>query len=234
MRRFSTDIWAHAAFDPGTLTAVSVGGSLLSGGMSIFGASKAEEAGEAAQQGAMISAQGTLAAGDAALEAGRLQKASYDFEAEQDTDNAAQSFAAGQRQALATQDKTRLAISSARAVAGGNGTNVAVGSPSAIVGDIARRGSYAAATDMFNGESAATGLRNKAAGERFSGEAALFGGQQQQAASRIAAQATLAGGEAARDSATGNMLANIGNAFGSFGNAAKSYGTWAYPSVRSS
>jgi hypothetical protein len=241
VKRFSADIWAHAAFDPGTLTAVSVGSGLIGGGISLFGGQQAKEADQEgaalSAQGLELAAEGTLAAGDAALQAGVLQKASYDYEAAQDTDNASTAFAAGQRQMLADNDKTRLAISTARAAAAGNGTNVAVGSPSSIIGSIARRGSYNAAMDMFNGASAATGLRNKAAGETFSGDAALFGGEEQQQASRIQAQAqrlqaqaTLASGKAAGDAAE---LSSFGSAFGSFGSAAKTYGSFAYPSIRS-
>jgi hypothetical protein len=213
LNRFSVDIWAHAAFDPTTLMVGSVASSVVGGVTSLIGGSNA-------QAGATIAAGGQIAAGNAALQAGQMQQAAYNYEAQEDTENASQAFAGGQRQMLADQDKTRLAISTA-------GTNAGVGSASVIQGQIAKRGSYNAAMDMFNGESAETGLLNKAAGETYSGEAALIGGEEAQTASQIQAQATIAGGSAAMDS-------SIGSAFGSFGNAFKSYGSFAFPTVKSS
>lgn len=190
--RFSPDIWAHACFDPGTL---------MLGSMVATGA------------GGLLSAGGTLAGGNAAAAAGQMQKASADYQATQDTQNAAQAFASGQRQMLDTQQKTRLAISSARAGEAAAGTNAGSGSAANIQGVLAKRGSYNAAMDMFNGASASTGLLNKAAGETYSGEAAEIGGEEAQSASELAAAGTLAG-------AAGSM--------------AKTYGQFTYPGLSKS
>lgn len=230
--------WSCVCFDPATLMAgAAVGSSLIGGATSLIGGSDAEAAGEQSaadiEAGAALSASGTIAGGDAALMAGQLQQQAAYYAAEGLEQNAPLAVAAGQRQALDTTLNTNLAISTARANAAGNGVNVAVGSPATIQGQLAQRGSYNAAMDMFNGKATATGLLNEAAGERYSGDAALIGGQLQQRAAQIAAQATIAGGKASADSAlaSGNaaLTSSIGSAFSSFGNAAKTYGGFAYP-----
>lgn len=173
-RYASAGRWSAVCFDPG---------SLMMAGTMAMGA-----------VGSGLQAAGTIAGGNAAAQAGAMQQQAMNYQAAQDQENAGQSFAAGQRQMLAEQDKTRLAISSVRAAASGNGTNAGVGSPATIAGLIARRGSYNAAMDMFNGASASTGLLNKAKGEIYTGQADLIGGQEAQSASQLAAAGTIAGG----------------------------------------
>lgn len=194
LHRFSCDVWQHACFDPGTLLlgGLSIGSQVIGAGLQGAGASAAAGA--------------TIAGGNAALQAGQLQKQAADFQAAQLEENAGQSFAAGQRQMLDAQERTRLAISSLRAGAAGNGTNVAVGSNAAIAGDIERRGSYNAAMDMFNGDSARIGQLNQAAGVRLSGEAALIGGQEAQ-------QASLLQAKAGEFNAAGTIAGSAGNIF---------------------
>jgi hypothetical protein len=181
------DVGGRACFDPATLAIGSLAATAVGGG---------------------LSAAGTIAGGNAAAAAGQMQKTADYYQAEQDDTNAAQEFASGQRKMLDTQDKTRLLLSTLKATAASNGTNTAVGSPVDIAGAIAKRGSYHAALDMFNGASAATGLRNKAAGERYSGDAAATGGQLTKDASFLSAAGTIAG-------SAGSML--------------KTYGGWQYP-----
>lgn len=129
--------------------------------------------------GGMISAGGTLAGGAAA-------KASGDYEAEVLKDNAAQAFASGQRTALDTDLKAKMAMSKSTAIAAGSGVNAGAGSPVTNVGEIAQRGSYQAGMDLFNGESKATGLLNEA-------QAAKWAGEQAERASYWTAAGTLAG-----------------------------------------
>lgn len=202
-KSWSVSIWDRACFDPGTLAVASLAGGAIKGISSLVGGS--------------MSANATLAGGNAALLSGQLTQAADNYQAAQLTENAGQAFAAGQRQAIDTADKARLAMGTARADAAGNGTNAGVGSAATIQGAIAKRGSYNAMMDMFNGESAETGMLNQAAGARFSGEASLIGGEEAQSASEIAANATIAG--------------SIGNAFGSVGDMAKTYGSINWPSI---
>lgn len=166
-------LFGNADFDPATLAIGSMAASAV---------------------GAGVSASGTLASGNYARQAGLMQQQGANYQAAQLESNAAQSFASGQRTALDTAERTRLAISSSTARAGASGVDAGVGSPVTNAGDLAQRGSYRALMDMFNGESAATGLRNQAAGVRYTGELEELGGEEKQQASRPAAFGTLASG----------------------------------------
>jgi hypothetical protein len=174
--RYSASLWDRASFDPGTM---------------LMGASMA-----ATGVGSLMSAGGTVAGGEAASQ-------SAQFQAAQLRSNAAGEIAAGQRQMLDTQQRTRLAISTATARAAGGGVNAAVGSPAADVSQIGQRGSYLAAMDLFRGENAATGMENQARGVEYSGEAARIG-------ANTSAMGTIAAG-------AGSMLST--------------YGRYAYPQL---
>jgi hypothetical protein len=158
-------------FDPGTMLAI---GTTAAG--TIAGAAGSMMSGSAAQEGAQ-------------------------YQAAQMRENEAGAIAAGQRNMFDTQHKTRLAISSTTARAAAGGVNAAVGSPATTAGDLASRGSYLAATDLFRGENEATGLENQARGVVFTGNA-------QKTASDISAFGTIAGG---------------------VGSMAQQYGRYAYP-----
>lgn len=149
--------FANANFDPT--------GGILTAGLTMAGGA--------------IQAGGTLAGGAAARQ-------SAEFQAEEAENNAAQAFASSQRTALDTALKAKMAISRSTALAAGGGVNAGEGSPVTNAGEIAKRGSYEAATDLFNGQSKATGLLNEAAGLRYSGKAAEEGAD-------LAALGTLAG-----------------------------------------
>lgn len=125
------------------------------------------------------SAAGTLAGGNAAKTAGDMMQ-------QQSIQNAAQAVASGQRKALDTQDRTRMAMSTVTARAGASGVDAGVGSPATDVGEIAQRGSYHALMDMFNGQSEAVGLRNQ-------GNLAEWEGNVKKDNSYLAAAGTLAG-----------------------------------------
>lgn len=159
-------------YDPVTLTAVSLGATAIGGG---------------------IGAAGTIAGGNYAKSAGEMQQNAKNFEAQQLNQNAADEIASSQRQMFDTQDKTRLAMATSRARAGASGVDAGVGSPATNEGDIAQRGSYHALMDLWQGQSNATGLRNRAAGATYSGELDAIGGEEKQDASYLAAAGTLAG-----------------------------------------
>ena len=153
--------------------------------------------------GAALSAEGTLAGGNFARQAGLMAQQGKEFEAQQLEQNANQAIGSSQREMLDTRLRTGLAISQSRANAAGNGVNAGSGSAVTNQGDIAQRGSYAAAMQLFRGESAASGLRNQAAGARYTGSLEALQGDMQQRASRMAALGTLAGG-------AGSMLQTYG------------------------
>lgn len=163
--------------------------------------------------GGALSASSTLAGGAAAKQAGQMAQSGANFQADQINQNASQSIASSQRQALDAGQRTRLAISTATARAGASGAAADVGSPVANTGELAQRGSYQALMDMFNGQSKATGLENEAAGIRYTGSIDELEGEEKRSASYLAA-----GGEFA----------------GSVGSAAGNYGRLTYPTARGS
>ena len=118
--------------------------------------------------GGGINALGTIAGGQMANQAAQ-------YKAAQDTINASQAIAAGQRQALDKQQQTRMAISSLRARGAASGVNLTSPSSVGLASSIAGRGSYQAAMELWQGQNTATGLLNQAAGERYSGAAAETG-----------------------------------------------------------
>lgn len=158
-------------FDPVTLTVASLGMTAVGGG---------------------LAAASTLAGGNFAKTAGQMQQQGKNFEATQLEDNAGDEIAASQRQMLDTQEKTRLAMSTSRARAGASGVDAGVGSPAENEGELAQRGSYHALMDLWQGQSNATGLLNRAAGTRYSGVLDEMGGEAKQTASELAAAGTLA------------------------------------------
>jgi hypothetical protein len=168
--RYTSGLYGRAVFDPLTATAMAV-----------------------TAVGGAISASGTLAGGSYAAQAGQMQQTASNYEAAQLESNATQSIASSQRSMLDTNLKTNLAISSSTANAAANGVNAGTGSAATNVGNLAARGRYQAAMDLFSGQSKATGLENQAAGLRYSGQMEEIGGQEQQSASKLAALGTLAG-----------------------------------------
>jgi hypothetical protein len=169
-----------AVCDPGTLAVASLASSAI---------------------GAGVSAAGTIAGGANAASLGQSQQNAANYQAAQLTENASSEIAAAQRQMLDTQQKTRLAQSTLTADAGGSGFVASSGSPGAISSSIARRGSYEAAMQLWQGENASTGDLNKAQGDIMSGQIAAEGGQMQQEASYYSAAGNLA-------SAGGTMFKN--------------------------
>lgn len=154
-------------FDPVTLAVVSVGATLAAGG---------------------VKAVGDLQAGDAAKKAGQVQ-------AQQLRQNASQAEGSAQRTMLDTQERGRLAASKATAEAGASGVSSDIGSPLENTGQLAARTSYHSLMDMFNGESAASGMRYQA-------DVAEWEGKTKKKASYL--------------SAGGDVLSSIGSATGNY------------------
>lgn len=176
-------------FDPVSLTAISMASTAAG---TIAGAA-----------GSMTAAKGAELQGTAAQQASQYQAAQLNM-------NSGAAIASGQRRMLDTQQKTRLLQSSTIARAGASGVNAGVGSPQAVVGDIAKRGSYSAAMDLWKGENEATGLENQAQGTVYTGDVAK---------------------EAAGITAEGDELSAAGTIAGGMGSLAGSYGRYAYPQM---
>lgn len=146
--------------------------------------------------GAGISAAGTIAGGNA-------QRTAAAYQATQLRENASTQIGAAQRQALDERLKSSMLQSTTIARAAASGVNAGFGSPLTDVGNIAQRGEYNAAMDLWRGKQAATGDINQATAAELSGKIA-------QDASYYTAAGTIAG-------AGGSMLSQ--------------YGAYKYPTV---
>lgn len=147
--------------------------------------------------GGAVAAGGQIASGNAAQKAAQIN-------AIQLRTNAAQAEGSAQREMFDTQEKGRLASSKATAEASASGAAPDVGSPLENTGELAARTSYHSLMDMFNGESAASGMRYQADVDEWEGK-------QKKNASYLAA--------------AGTMLSSVGSATGN-------YGKFNYPTTR--
>lgn len=163
--------------------------------------------------GSTIAAGGQVAGGLLAGKAGKAQRAASEVEAQQIDQNAATELAAGQRRMFERQFITKQTIAASRARAGASGVDPGTGSALENEGALAERGELQALTELFNGDLAATGLRNKAAAVRHQGAMAEYEGKAKRTLSYISAAGTLASG---------------------FGSAASNYGKLTYPTPRGS
>lgn len=174
------------AFDPASLALMGAAGS------AIGGAAPSIAAGSTLAGGA-ISAVSSIFGGKAAKQAGQMQQQADEFKAQQAEQNASMAVAAAGVKAQDTGQKTSLTESTATARAAASGIDAGVGSAATTVGDIAKRGSYLQALDLYNGQSQATGLLNEARGYRYSGDVAALEGDEKETASYLAAGGALAG-----------------------------------------
>lgn len=163
--------------------------------------------------GAGASAAGTIAGGNFAKQAGKMQKQADIYEAEQLEQNANSEILAGNRAALEAKRKGDMVGSSARARAAASGVDAGSGSALSDIVEIDKRSTYNAAMELWRGESAATGDINRAKGLRYKGELDERGGSAAQQGAALSAAGTIAG-------AGGSML--------------KTYGAYQYPTVRGS
>ncbi len=184
--------WRHytaVLFDPLSTTTAALaslgGGSAATGGaMALTGL------------GAGISAANTIAGGNYAAQAGQMKQAAANFEANQDIENSAGEIAAAQRQSIDANQKANLARSAATTGAAAGGVNAGAGSALTNQAEIASRGAYQGAMDLWSGQNQATGLMNQAAAKQYSGTMDVLGGQEQQNAAYLNAISTIAGGGA--------------------------------------
>lgn len=113
--------------------------------------------------GTVVSAVGTIAAGNA-------QKASADFQAKQADARAAEERAAGQRDQMEVNNKTNLVLSRQRALAAGSGFDALSPDIVNLAGDTAARGAYQAGMARYGGNVRGQDYNLRAAGLRMSGQ----------------------------------------------------------------
>lgn len=192
--RYTTGLWRAMVFDPLSLTAA----------VGLTASQVAGLSAGATLAGGAVSGLSALMGGRAAKTAGQLQQQADEFKANQAGQNAGMAIGAASVRAQDTQQKTALAESTSTARAAGSGVDAGTGSAVENVGDIAKRGSYLAQMDLYNGESQATGLLNEAKGYRYSGDIAALEGEERQKASYLAAG--------------GDLLSSAGSALKIYGN----------------
>lgn len=165
------DLFRSANFDPT--------GGLLASGLALAGGG--------------IGAAGTLAGGANAAQLGQMRQAGAEFQATQDTMNSASEIAAASRRGIETSIQAGLVGSRSRAMAAAGGVNAGTGSPLSNEAQIASRGRYATALDIYNGQNAAAADLNRATAAHYTGAMDVAGGEMAQQASEYAAAGTLAG-----------------------------------------
>jgi len=192
-------------FDPLTLAAIASAASTVASTVGSFATTIAPIAGLA---GAGLTAAGTIASGNAAAAAGKMQQQqglmaqkAAEYEAQQLEIKAKEERAAGQREAYEYQRRKDLALSSLQARAGASGFSATDPSTLAIADEIARYGTLQEQVAMYGGESKARGINAGAATRRmegemskYAGDMAYYEGKAKKSASRLDAAGTIIGG----------------------------------------
>lgn len=97
----------------------------------------------------------------------KAQQAGMDYQAKQLEQQAGQTRATAQRQAMEDRRQATLAQSRVQALAGGGGTDESLLN---FTGDIAAEGEYTALASLYEGEERALGLEGQATGLRMEGK----------------------------------------------------------------
>lgn len=118
--------------------------------------------------GTIVSAIGTIAAGNA-------QRRAANFQAAQLEQQAGQELAASQREAYEYQRNKDLALSRQQAVAGASGLSATDPSVLFLAGETAGRGRYQEEMALYTGKARQQGFQNQAKATRLSGQAAAQG-----------------------------------------------------------
>jgi len=179
--------------DPITATTMGLmaAGAATSAAGTLFGGSSAEEAGKTSAQaqyvggnaaanatetGANFSADAILGGSELTAKAqeqgGEFAQKDFEFQAQQSDQAATQARASGQRDAFDVRRQQKLTLGTLRANAAASGGGSDDATIQQLQKDIAGRGEYEALTAMFNGENAARGYEDTAAGQRYSGAVA--------------------------------------------------------------
>ena len=155
--------------------------------------------------GSVVSAASTIAGGqqkaqqdtnaaNAAIEGAQAQQTELDYRATQYQQQAGQTLATGQRQAITTEDQAALLESNARATAGAQGGTSTDPDVVATIGRIGARGDYDAASQIYNSKETASGLTQAAQLAVYEGQQAITAGQVVATADQDAANAAVTQG----------------------------------------
>lgn len=150
--------------------------------------------------GAVVAAAGTIAAGKAQKESAYYQAQQYELKSKEEA-------AAGQREAMEAERNKQLVLSKQQSLAAASGLGATDPTIVELAGETAKRGTYQAQMLRYGGEERATGLRAQAVASRMSGDAALAGAQA---------------------SAAGSIIGGFGSMFSNFGGGGYSSGAGSY------
>lgn len=122
--------------------------------------------------GSVVSAAGTIAAGDA-------QKQADDYRAKQLAQQATQAQAAGQQAGFDKSLQEKYVASKLQAGASASGAGAGASDPTVLKlgSDIAGRGEQQALMDMWSGQNQSVGLQNESQTETYSGQLAQDGAE---------------------------------------------------------
>lgn len=121
--------------------------------------------------GAITSAVGTIANASAMSAQAGAEQTAANYKADMENRQAMEQRAAAQRSALDQRKKTALVQSRLQADAAASGGGATDPTILKLGSDIAGQGEYNALSEIYSGESRATGLENQGALDRYSGAA---------------------------------------------------------------
>ena len=134
--------------------------------------------------GSAMQLGGALTQSDALKQAGAQQRIEKNFEAQQMEQNATQTVASSQRQAMAERRQAQLVASRALALGGSSGAGLTDPTMAGILTDIASEGSYRSALALYEGEDRARKMRMGAEAAEYEGEVLERGAHQKAKAVR--------------------------------------------------
>lgn len=146
--------------------------------------------------GTIFNVIGNLSAGSAARAAGQRAQDASNFEAAQLRQQAGQSVAASQRDAMEQRRRAQLIASRAVAVAAASGGSVSDPTVANLIADIEGEGALRAGLALYQGEERARTLRTGADAKVYEGELMAQGGKDRQRAYQLAGFGGLATGAA--------------------------------------
>lgn len=131
----------------------------------------------------------TVLQGVGAHEEGKGQQRALNYQAAQLNQQAGQTRASAQREAIEQRRQAALANSRLQALAGGGGTDAGVVN---IASNIAGEGEYRALASLYEGEERAIGMDMAATGKRFEGKQAKRAGNMKAISSLLSNGSSLA------------------------------------------
>ena len=140
-----------------------------------------------------LTAIGTIAAGNAAAEQGRLAQQAAEFEAKQLDIKGKDEKAAAQREMLELRRQKEGALSRLQATSAASGFSATDPTTLSLADEVAKYGTYQEQTALYGGDVRQRNANLAAAGKRFEGARELMLGESRRTASYLNATGTILG-----------------------------------------